>query len=81
MKGKSIFYMVVSLSMLCCSCKTGQHEVTTAPYAAFDDNLLPAIHAEGWIAEFLERQRTDDNAARSPAFTRKAGDVAGFMRR
>ena len=58
MKGKSIFYMVVSLSMLCCSCKTGQHEVTTAPYAAFDDNLLPAIHAEGWIAEFLERQRT-----------------------
>lgn len=57
MKAKSTLY-IFSSTVLLCACSGSHPEISTAPYAAFDDNLLPAVHAEGWIAEFLERQRT-----------------------
>lgn len=57
MNCKSIICAAIVISALASSC-AGHLESTVAPYAAFDDNLLPSIHAEGWVAEFLERQRT-----------------------
>ena len=57
MRDKSILYTILSTALLC-ACSGSHLESTVAPYAAFDDNMLPAVHAEGWIAEFLERQRT-----------------------
>ena len=50
-------YLRLFTLFLFCACTSSKTEWTGSPYGVFDDNLLPSVKAEGWIAEFLERQR------------------------
>ena len=49
---------VIALMSVACDRNFQVPELTPAPYAAYSEGLIGSVEPEGWIKEFLERQRS-----------------------